>query len=505
MKLLTKLEKNKSFWYLVGILLLFFLLRLPSLIEPNWYGDEGIYQTIGQTLREGRLMYVGTWDNKPPLLNIVYWLFNGDQFSVRVFSLISGIFAVGAFFFLSKLLLKTLRTSLIVTFVFAVLFATPLVEGNIANAENFMLFLNILAGIFVYLFVTKKQLHTKYDLLNTRYFLPFISGLIIGISFLFKIVAVFDFAAFIIFVLINNLPHRFSFTLNRLKSMLQPMLITVLPIIVGFVLPITIAALYFFFTPAFSDFMRASFGNAGYVGWKNHFIIPQGLLILKLVLLSLSVIFIYRKRRNLTTTELFISLWLAFSLFNTHFSGRPYTHYVLLTLPSFCLLLGLLLETTKQKTKYFILLILLLVGVLINRNFDITYAKSFKYYGNAVSFLSGNKNLKDYQMFFDSRTPRDYEIASFINTHTTGNDTVFIWGDSAQIYALSGKLPPGRYSVAYHILEYKNGIEETRKAIIDTKPKFIIILKESKPFPFSMPGYDNKYALEEAIIYERSL
>ena len=89
MKILKRLEKSKSFWFLLGISFLFFLLRLPSLIEPNWYGDEGIYQIIGKAMGSGRILYSQIWDNKPPLLYITYALFNGEQFQVRIFSLIS--------------------------------------------------------------------------------------------------------------------------------------------------------------------------------------------------------------------------------------------------------------------------------------------------------------------------------------------------------------------------------------------------------------------------------
>ena len=46
MKILAKLEKGRtSGIYLLHLCL--FLLRLPSLFEPDWYGDEGIYQVLG--------------------------------------------------------------------------------------------------------------------------------------------------------------------------------------------------------------------------------------------------------------------------------------------------------------------------------------------------------------------------------------------------------------------------------------------------------------------------
>src|SRR3989344_319245 len=113
MQILKRLEKSKIFWYLLGISLLFFILRLPSLIEPNWYGDEGIYQVIGQAINKDRLLYVQTWDNKPPLLYLVYALFHGEQFLVRLFSLITGVLTVIVLFFFGKLLFKNSRASII--------------------------------------------------------------------------------------------------------------------------------------------------------------------------------------------------------------------------------------------------------------------------------------------------------------------------------------------------------------------------------------------------------
>src|ERR1051326_55110 len=98
MKFLAKLEKQRVTWFLIITLFLFFLLRLPSLFEPYWYGDEGIYQVIGSALRNGRQLYSGIWDNKPPVLYLIYALFNGDQAGVRFFSLFFGIASVCIFF-----------------------------------------------------------------------------------------------------------------------------------------------------------------------------------------------------------------------------------------------------------------------------------------------------------------------------------------------------------------------------------------------------------------------
>ena len=71
MKLVRQSSTQAARW-LIFLLLLFTLLRIPSLFEPSWYGDEGIYQVIGTGIHQGRLLYSGIWDNKPPFLFFIY-------------------------------------------------------------------------------------------------------------------------------------------------------------------------------------------------------------------------------------------------------------------------------------------------------------------------------------------------------------------------------------------------------------------------------------------------
>ena len=95
-------SKPSELFFLLCSSLVFFLLRFPSLFEPHWYGDEGIYQAIGYALNNGRELYSTIWDNKPPLLYVLYAVFNSDQFTLRSLSLLAGISSIIAFFFLAK-------------------------------------------------------------------------------------------------------------------------------------------------------------------------------------------------------------------------------------------------------------------------------------------------------------------------------------------------------------------------------------------------------------------
>lgn len=490
MKILGKLEKSKNVWFLLITGIFFFLLRFPSLFEPYWYGDEGIYQVLGLGINNKLILYRDIFDNKPPFLYMMYAIFNSDQFLLRLVSLIFGLFSVLIFFTLCKKILENRVGCYVATFTFALLFGLPLIEGNIANAENFMLLFNILGGLIIF-----KSLSQD----TNRYKYLFLAGIVLSVSFLFKIVGLFDFAAFLIFLFFANFSKnikdfiRPSNIINEVKNLS--------PYILGFIIPICLIVLYFVINNAFPYFLKATFSNnVGYVSYGNKFIIPQGLLIIKLAILLTSLSFIFIRRKVLGNSFMFVYVWTLFSLFNAFFSQRPYTHYVLAVLPSFCLLIGFIF--LKNKFLKFNILILVIVSFLLYSNFNY-FSKTKYYYQNFISFMTNQKSIYDYQRFFDGNTPNDYALADYLNMHTNKNDNIFIWGNNAQVYKLTNKLPPGRYTVAYHITSYPDGIENTQKGLSKAKPKFIVIMANVTKFPFSLSNYEQHVNLNGINIYEK--
>lgn len=492
MKILARLEKGRDIWYLLTASVVFFLLRLPSLFEPNWYGDEGIYQVLGLGIRAGRLLYRDIFDNKPPLLYLLYALVNSDEFMIRLLSLVAGLLAVIIFYYLGKKLIENTKAVFIATLCFAVFFGLPLIEGNIANAENFMLPLNLLAGYLVLKSLDSKRLNTKYLILV-------FAGLTVGISFLLKIVAVFDFAAFAGFLFFANYPKHL-FAIFKKEHLLNEAR-TLAPFVIAFFVPILLTAAFFVVKGATSDFMKAIlFNNVGYVGYGNTFIIPQGFLIFKLILLAAFSLFVFFKRQTYGLAFAFISLWLAFALFNAFFSGRPYTHYVLVLLPAFCLTIGLFILNKNYSKLSGVLMLSVFILVLLNFGL---YGKTPFYYQNFLSFISGGKSVADYQRFFDASTPRDYEIANFVDLYAKPQDNIFLWGNNAQVYDLTNKLPPGKYAVAYHIQSYSDGTTNTEAGLKTAKPKFIIVMPNVEKYPFPLVGYDTTIDLQGVTIYEK--
>ncbi len=458
---------KKSELFLPLTLLIALLLRLPSLYEPNWYGDEGIYQVIGQAMAAGRPLYVGIWDNKPPLLYIIYMIFNGDQFWTRLVSLLFMLGAIIVFYFLSRKLFKKPKSVYTATALFAVLFATPFLEGNIANSENFML-LPILGAMYL--------------ALGSR-IIP--AGLLLSAAFLLKIVAIFDLGALLFFF----------FTILSFKD-IKKWFVKSFLLGVSFVIPIVTTVLFFSITGGLSDFMTATFSqNVSYVG-------VQWLLFIKLLLLAGFCFAIFLKRKMLSLPQIFIYSWLGFSVFNAFFGGRPWIHYLLVALPAFCLFIAQTFEDKKLRVINIILAIVLLV--FFAKNFWV-YGKTLSYYTNFTAFFSSQKTAAEYQNFFDWYVVRDYEVAAYIRQQSKSDDKLFIWGDNAQIYALSKRLPAGRYTVAYHVTFYKSALLETRAVIEREKPIFILALRDDLPPVLLDPSYSLKTVLRGVRIYARRI
>lgn len=479
--------------FLPFLLLIALLLRLPSLFEPYWYGDEGIYQTIGLAMAKGRPLYESIWDNKPPLLYMIYALFSGDQFWVRLASLVVMLFTIVVFHRFSRRLFVNIQTVNTVTVLFAILFAMPFLEGNIANSENFMVFPIILS---LYLVVSNKQF--------------FLAGFLLGIAFLLKIVAVFDLGAALCFL----------FVVWVLKDK-KEWFIKSFVLSLGFTSPVALTFLYFFLNGSLSDFITAVFSqNVTYVGAGNKLFIGQGLLLLKLLLLGtfcLAIfafsqtphegkvktnLFIFLKRKTLRQEYIFIYLWFAFSIFNAFFGGRPWTHYLLTLLPAFCLFLGIMIENARLRFINIVLCAILLL--LIAKNFWI-YGKTVGYYINFIGFTSGVRTAQEYLNFFDWYVTRDYEIAAYIRQRSKETDTLYIWGDNAQIYALSKRLPVGRYTVAYHVTFYPNALLDTKEAIKREKPPFIVVIRDDFPSMLLDANYSLKREVKGVKIFERGI
>ena len=116
----------------------FAALRGPSLVEPTWYSDEGTYADIGRALLRGAHLYRDVWDNKPPG---VYWLAAGvdallgpsGRSFAAVLAVIVALMAAGVWVLGRRA--GDHRLAFGAALVCIVLASLPNLEGDLFNAE----------------------------------------------------------------------------------------------------------------------------------------------------------------------------------------------------------------------------------------------------------------------------------------------------------------------------------------------------------------------------------
>jgi hypothetical protein len=469
--------------FLILILFLTFLLRFPSLFEPYWYGDEGVYLTLGLGLRKGLFLYKDIFDNKPPLIYLLAAV-AGNLFWFRFLLL---VFCLGSIILLAKIAKiffpKNDSSCKVVIFTFSILSSIPLIEGNITNAEILQI-LPLLGAIYL---LVRKKLFQKPP--NINYLL---AGILFGIAVLFKVPAVFDFLAFLLFLVFYLTPKKiFKF---------YPQLIFLAG---GFLLPILLTFTYFLCHHYLKEFIQITFfQNLGYLSsWQtgSHQIsLLKSGLFQKSLFLSLILLLIFSQSKKFSSKwSLFTQIWFLFSLFAATLSGRPYAHYLIQILPPFCLLLGdFIANTNFARWSTFLLMILLSAQIAKTRYWVYPV---FSYYQNFFKFVLKTKSLEEYFSFFDKKVPQTYEISSYLATHTRPTDKIFIWADEPYIFALSGRLPSGRFTVAYHIIDFDK-FAETEEALRKNWPQIIVFdLSKKGIFPGLESIISAKYYLTRKI------
>ena len=473
----------KKYW-LIPLFILVLLLRLPSIFEPFTYGDEGIYLALGQAARRGLVWYRDIHDNKPPMLYLVAAL-AGNFSYYRLIYLIWSFITVFVFYQLSRVLFgKNFPAVIITTTTFAFLTNSHTFEGNVANAENFMLLPTITAFLLI---LRPKRPYKIY----------FSAGALLSLATLFKVPAAFDFAALCIFLLIIFFEEK--------KKNYPLYVVRYALLLFGFFLPILLTIIYYATQGALYQYLTAAFfQNLPYLSsWAAEQPQAGGLPLLLLtralgVFSLIFLIFIFRKRLSLAAK--LILIWFAFSWFAALLSSRPYPHYLVQILPPLSLSAGLLFLWKKQYLNEKIIPITLLFVLLATFvTFQFWRYRNRPYYLNFYQYALRQKSQQEYFVHFDSRTNDIYQLASYLQSHNHVSEKIFIWGNIPFIYPLARRLPTGRYTVAYHIIDF-NGYQETMEILQAQKPQYIIIdSQEERPFPEFFIWLEQKYALEKQI------
>lgn len=475
------------------LLVLVLVLRIPNIFEPYWYGDEGIYLTIGQSLNRGAKLYTEIIDHKTP---IIYFLARvHTQLNFRLLNIAWMLVTTSVFFYFSKKLLDSVKLSTLAGLIFVLLTTLPWLEGNIPNGELFVLGF-VLTG---FLILTKSQyfIHflQKKPVEKTHQLSLFFCGFFIGLGILTKVPAILDLGTIFSIAYFSwvNL-----FSVKKISKSLEYLIklsYDVLHIFLGAALPIVISIIYFISVDSGKDYL--DFGllyNFRYAGswglpFDNQFLIQSFTLPGKLVYFLILVILLTLFRKHIKPVMQFILLWFFADLFAALLSNRPYPHYFIQIIPPFSLLIALTLQYIKQLTKKIIpislsiLVISLFITVMMLLEFK-PY-RSLPYYTNWFRLVTGKISKDEYNQSFDNLMKDNYEAAPIIKS--AGSSDLFIWGTNPMLYALSQTQPTGRFTVSFHIKDF-DAYGETARDFVLKSPTFIVVMKNEKD---SFPELNN--------------
>lgn len=464
-KIEAVIKKIKAPVWVVILLIVVFVLRIPSLFEPYYYGDEMIYLTLGQGIRHGLTLYGGIFDNKPPLLYLMAAI-AGNLYWFKAILAVWNMVTIVFFWKLADSLFPTnSKLVKIGVWIFGIFTTIPLLEGNIANAELFMIGPTIAS---FWILLTKKLNFTNI----------FFAGVLLAIGGLFKIPSVFDAPVIVIFWLLTT-----KLDFKNLKTVL----LRTAYLVLGFAVPFMITLVIFYFQGVLRDYITAAFlQNVGYLSSfrpgdvQKPFLARNLPLLIRGGIVLLGIIILFLRKHILSKQFMLLTIWLLLGLFAVTLSERPYPHYLIQVLPELSLLIAFMFA--QKNLEQVLVIIPTTLAFLAPVVYKFWIYPVAPYYLRFFNFAVHQTSKEQYLAAFSPEVPLNYRIAAFISVTSQPGDKIYIAGDSPAVYALTKKLPPGKFVADYHIKDYSSGAEEA-KLFGFTPPHYIILPPHTPVFP----------------------
>lgn len=481
---------NKYEW-IIFLIVLVLVLRLPSFIMPHYYGDEEIYFVMGRAWASGVPLYKAMFDHKPPLIYIMAGI-APTMLAFRGF--LAGLMIIHTVLFwkLAQLFWQKTKPSLVYlsTLVFVLLTTLPMFEGLTVNAELLMMI--PVTGAVLLLWPSSANAAAGKDI-NWKKFL--LAGLLGGMGWLFKIPVAADMVAIGLFF--------FVFNKSSVKAGIVSLFSWSFAAYVGaFVTPLLLTFVYYYLKGTGPDYLATVLTvNLGYVSsWStstyafNPF--RSGLLV-RAGVLGLFTLGLYLARKKLERTFVFVSLWTGFAMFGALLSARPYPHYLQEMAAPVVLLLPFVF-TVENIMSWLVIGVIVGTGIVAENQVKFWGYPTVGVYKTYWEYITKKITWPEYLRCFDNAV-RNYEVGKYLNERLGEKDQIYIWGTDPTIYNLTKRLPAGgKYIVSFHVRDLKQ-YDYTIENLWENQPKYILILPEAGEFDELLSLIDHQYILAKTI------
>jgi hypothetical protein len=445
----------------------FVLLRAPSLIEPPTFNDEGSYADIGWALDHGAVLYRNVWDNKPPG---VYWLaaaINLVHTSVLAFHVVVAIVVVAtavALWFLCRRLASS-QVAWAATLAIVVLASLPTLAGDVLNAEV----VGALCATLAMLLVVGRGAVTRPAAVTSGLLLA--AALLCKATFVVDLIAVATVPAWLAMARGNRAGGAEATAAAMVLAGAAALLgVCAVALAIGGSLPGLADVL------AHQDLAYVQTASAGAAGAGGSAATGAGGLLTFMTASRVAVVLMaggavtWRLARGRHIAATVGAWWVTWDLAAVVLSARGLDHYVQQAEPAMCLCAALvaakvLRRWTVSATASGALAAVAAWGVSVGALIAPTAEASLAvpqplssltaaivsphvvthYLGQGWERLTGSISPASYDAGFGPEPALVTTVVSVIDAHSRVADRVFVWGRVPWAYALSARLPAGRY------------------------------------------------------------
>jgi hypothetical protein len=419
---------------LIGIALGTMLIRLPSLTEPRWYFDEGVFTTVAWAASKGLPLYARAYDLQPPG---IYWLYEGIiALGARehhlVTQIVGGLFvaATAVLTFVISMRFMPLRPAALAGALTGFVLSIPTLDGDLLNVE--------IAALPFFLASLRLAFSRRWPLI-------FAAGVLVGVAVVMRPSFAVDSFALLIPLLSNGrkvvrlVVAGAGAAATLIAALLALWVEGSLPAYVNTVLP--------------SDHTYALSGNGGTF-------VP---MFLRLAVLGvISVICLVRAKSE---RGRLLAVWLPASLAGSSLTPLEYTHFFHEAAPVLAFAIALRVAGFRWRwhlaPQAALALVIFAEAVLIlpsqqtavmeSRTPQIPLRHNFAYwdlpayYGNWLAFVSGARTKNQYDQWFNEVGQQDAETVLLQHLATSSSDRLLVLGGRPWLYVESGLLPATRY------------------------------------------------------------
>jgi hypothetical protein len=453
-------------------LVLMLALRLPSLFEPHWYTDEAGYATTAWLTTHGKVLYLTVWNNKPPLLFWIYDLalawFGPNEFGLHLLSTVAGLLTLAAIW---KLLRENWpgRGVWVGTLVGAVLLGLPLLGGDLALPENFLIAPEAWAMVLVLRAARERPGRRQYLQAGA-------AGVLLALACLVQQTVAAP--ALIAVVFLAVLPQRRAVAAAGTLTLAGAVVVAL-----GLVPAVLGAGLHHVF-----HFLVGSYGEytTSTLALNLSSVAPRvlgGVLLLAGILVG----------RRRSPAFLLLWAWLGIELFVYMLPNRAYPFHLLSAAVPLAVLVGAIARPKWSALRSWAAwaLVPLVASALVSGAIwvDIfassapqgslyTVARSLEYYQMFAGRSVGVVGLTDYENFYDRRVFSEREASLWIQAHHLQGSTAVVWSSDAWAYLLARIEPVLPAPPIYKDFEWlgeKQLLERTRLL----RPRLILVTDDA--------------------------